>query len=304
MSDNQQHPDWKQKDTGTTAGRYLQRLRREKNLSVQDVTEATKVSASNIRAIEEEAYDRLPADTFVRGLITLYGNYLGIDGSKVAAEYLAERERSGSTPARQKIIKENFPPTTLSPKKFAEPAHISSATIALLLLAIIILTFTGFCLYTSWNPFSFLSRQTESMQFSIQGIFGTNEQEETETEKGVTLPQEKSYSEKGEKSADITPKEGRTENQNGLAHGQPFYTLTALFLQESKVDVTIDGRAPTRATFNKGETVRWKADRTLKVVFDKPGAATLKLNDSPFTFPQSKDSLQPTLTLPDDLFDQ
>ncbi len=170
----------KSEERATTAGKGLQQLRIEKNISIEDVADETKISTNNIRAIEEEEYEKLPADTFVRGLVTLYGNFLGTDGTKIAAQFLAERG-SGSSGfiRREKIITDNHA-SSLSAKKLAEPSHISSATIALILLAVITLSFTAFCLYTSWNPFASLSRQTENMQLSIQGIFGGDEQQETE----------------------------------------------------------------------------------------------------------------------------
>ncbi|MCF6186001.1 MAG: helix-turn-helix domain-containing protein [Desulfobulbaceae bacterium] len=255
----------------TTPANTLRRLRREADLSVEAVCEATKISVTNVRAIEGENYERLPADTFVRGLVTLYGNFLGIDGPKIAAEFLAEREKNDPTAGRQARMKKPIYSSSLSPRKLAEPSHISSATIALILLVVIILSFTGFSLYTSWNPFAFLSQQGENMQTSMQGIFNSGTPQET----GVEATDE-----------------------------QRSYTLSAHFLQDSEVMVKIDDLDPIRQTFTDGEIAHWSARDSLQVTFDKPEAATLTLNDSPLAFPEPNGNQLPTLQLPSDLLDQ
>ncbi len=272
MSSNQEPLSGKQEETqAMTPGNALRRLRREADLSVEAVAEATKISVTNIRAIEGEQYERLPADTFVRGLVTLYGNFLGIDGPGVAAEFLAEREKNDPGAGRQARAKKTIYSSSLSPRKLAEPSHVSSATIALFLLVIIIVSFTGFCLYTSWNPFAFLSQQTENMQTSMQGIFG-----------------------------------GTAEQDTALAttDEQISYTLSAHFLRDSEVVIKIDDLDPIQQTFKDGEIAHWSARDSLEVTFGKPEAATLTLNGHPLAFPEPNGNQLPSLQLPTDLLDQ
>ena len=133
-------------------GIRLQLLRDQKGLSIQEVSEETHISSSNLKAIEGENYDQLPADTFIRGLITIYGNFLGIDGAEAARIFLRERDQSQP---RRKRHRPGGVGHSLSPKKLAEPSHVSSATIASILLLLIVVSFTAFCLYTGWNPFAY-----------------------------------------------------------------------------------------------------------------------------------------------------
>ena len=144
----------------STIGVQLQLLREQKGLSIQEVSDETRISSSNLKAIEGEYFDQLPADTFIRGLITIYGNFLGIDGVEAARIFLQERDQS------QPRGRRNWPgkaSDSLSPKKLAEPSHVSSATIATILLLLIVVSFTTFCLYTGWNPFAyFLNKGTQA----------------------------------------------------------------------------------------------------------------------------------------------
>jgi cytoskeletal protein RodZ len=90
-----------EQDTQATPGGYLRRVRRERSLSIEEVSEATKISKKNIRAIETAAFEQLPADTFVRGLVTIYGNHLGLDGGKIAADFLQARKKLSSADVRR-----------------------------------------------------------------------------------------------------------------------------------------------------------------------------------------------------------
>ena len=299
-------PQDQQELHAATPGKSLRRLRKEADLTVEDVASATKISIHNIRAIEEESYEKLPADTFVRGLVTLYGDFLGLNGSKIAAEFLAERERADPASGRRTRLKKTIYSSSLTPKKLAEPSHISSATVALTLLVLIILSFTGFSLYTSWNPFAFFSRQTEEMQNSMQEIFNSNKEEETENESTPPPPHELMSS---PEARDEIPKKSvakiAQKSQYDTTANQQFpYILSALFLRDCGVVIKIDDRDPDRKNFKKGELARWNATDSLQIIFDKAQAATLTLNNTALAFPVPENNQLPTLLLPNDLLDQ
>ena len=151
----------------STIGVRLQLLREQKGLSIQKVSDETRISSSNLKAIEGEYFDQLPADTFIRGLITIYGNFLGIDGVETARIFLQERDQSQPRGKRNRPGKTS---DSLSPKKLAEPSHVSSATIATILLLLIVVSFSVFCLYTGWNPFAyFLDRGAQPTTSSFTG---------------------------------------------------------------------------------------------------------------------------------------
>lgn len=154
-------------DQNSTIGVRLQLLREQKGLSIQKVSDETRISSSNLKAIEGEYFDQLPADTFIRGLITIYGNFLGIDGVEAARIFLQERDQSQPRGKRNRPGKAS---DSLSPKKLAEPSHVSSATIATILLLLIVVSFSVFCLYTGWNPFAyFLDRGAQPTTSSFTG---------------------------------------------------------------------------------------------------------------------------------------
>ncbi len=133
-------------------GDRLRQLREEQNLSLDDVSRATRVSLANLRAIEAQAYDRLPADPFAKGMVVLYATHLGLDGFQAGARFLAERHRGGGI---RSASQQNLARFSLLPKKLAEPSHVSSAAVAMGLLMVIVLSFTLFCLSTPGTPSPF-----------------------------------------------------------------------------------------------------------------------------------------------------
>jgi cytoskeletal protein RodZ len=133
-------------------GVRLQLVREQKGLTLQQVSAETHVSPSNLTAVEAENFELLPADIFTRGLVSIYADYLGLDGTETARLFIKERDRHRPQPRKNRIGKRA---RSLTPKKLAEPSHISSATVAGILLVSIVVTFTAFCLYTGWNPFTY-----------------------------------------------------------------------------------------------------------------------------------------------------
>ena len=60
-------------------GEFLRRERELRHISLDDVAERTKISRRYLEAIEEERYDHLPGETFVRGFIRSYAQSVGLD---------------------------------------------------------------------------------------------------------------------------------------------------------------------------------------------------------------------------------
>lgn len=153
-------------------GQYLKKLRTDKELTIKEVSNITRISVVNLNAIEDQNFPALPADTFTRGLLTIYAEFLGIDPAKVVPRFMQERD-TGKLGGKRSRTRQ--PRKILAPKTLAEPSHVSSITTAVILLIVIILLFAGFCFYTSWNPFSFLTNKENSFQSIMTGsLTGTD----------------------------------------------------------------------------------------------------------------------------------
>jgi cytoskeleton protein RodZ len=72
-------------------GEFLRRERELRHISLDDVAERTKISRRYLEAIEEGQYDRLPGETFVRGFIRSYAQYVGLDPQDTLLMYNRSR---------------------------------------------------------------------------------------------------------------------------------------------------------------------------------------------------------------------
>jgi cytoskeleton protein RodZ len=278
-------------------GNYLRTLREEKGLSIADVSQATRISETNLRAIEEQNFAALPADTFTRGLLNIYAKFLEIDPADLVSRFMQERDDSKF---QEKRFRGKPSRSLLTPKTMAEPAHVSPMFMAGVILLVIVVLFTGFCIYTSWNPFSFLFKEKYNIHAVIENTF----------------PDSNSSSPAGSRDADIAPsapdgtgiaipsgKAGEKAAEPAAPDGEPVepgHTLTVRFLTDGVVTVTRDNAEPFNRAYIKGQEDSWSAGTSMTVTFDKPNSAEVFVNNTPVDFPPDENGSF-TLRIPEDL---
>jgi len=72
-------------------GAYLRAIREMRGLSIQDMADATRISARYLDALEREDFDALPSTTFVQGYVREVVRVLDLDLQTVVPAYLARR---------------------------------------------------------------------------------------------------------------------------------------------------------------------------------------------------------------------
>ena len=70
-------------------GQKFRAAREKKELSLDDVSNVTKISTRMLKAIEEEHFDQLPGGVFNKGFIRAYAKHLGLDAEEAVTDYLA-----------------------------------------------------------------------------------------------------------------------------------------------------------------------------------------------------------------------
>jgi cytoskeletal protein RodZ len=68
-------------------GNTLREARLRRGLDFRQVEQATKIRGRYLRSLEEEDFDALPAETYVRGFLRSYAEFLGLDGQLYVDEY-------------------------------------------------------------------------------------------------------------------------------------------------------------------------------------------------------------------------
>ncbi len=70
---------------GKTVGEILRAAREERKLSVEQVNRETKISVQTISALEEDDFDAFPSETYLKGFVRTYAEFLGLDGNRLWA---------------------------------------------------------------------------------------------------------------------------------------------------------------------------------------------------------------------------
>ena len=74
------------------SGALLRSVREARGMSLQDLSETTRISAKYLEAIESDQNDRLPAATFVRGYVRQMARTLSLDEEATVAGYMRRHQ--------------------------------------------------------------------------------------------------------------------------------------------------------------------------------------------------------------------
>lgn len=68
-------------------GETLRERRMALKIDVHEVEDATKIRSKYLRALENEEYDLLPGNAYVKSFLRTYADYLGLDSRALLNEY-------------------------------------------------------------------------------------------------------------------------------------------------------------------------------------------------------------------------
>jgi cytoskeleton protein RodZ len=123
-------------------GNSLREARLRQSLDFPEIEQGTKIRAKYLRALEDEQFDVLPAQTYVKGFLRSYAEYLGLDGQLYVDEYnsrfVVGEEESYARPRR------SAPPS--------RGVHVQSRVVLLTLLGIAAVTALVIVAWTRGEP--------------------------------------------------------------------------------------------------------------------------------------------------------
>jgi cytoskeleton protein RodZ len=91
-----------QNDSAPVVHSDLKALREAKGLSLQDIFESTRISVTNLKAIENAQYQLLPAPVFARTFIRSYAQVIGAESDILLASYEQYLQSVNAPPAQEK----------------------------------------------------------------------------------------------------------------------------------------------------------------------------------------------------------
>jgi cytoskeleton protein RodZ len=253
-------------------GAFLRDHREKMGASLEDVAEDTKISIPILRAIEEDDYERMPAEAFCRGFYSMYAVFLNLDPKEILTRY---QESRGLT--SQKTQKQARPPIKKSRhfSTYAEPAAVSPAISLGTLLLICVTVIIAICWYFNWIPTGYLSSE-----------FVTTPNVEEQTQYEI---QPSAVSTPNPEDTLSSNNDGETAKQGGIT-ATPIspYHLEINFTSEGSLNITLDDGPTVEKQFSSGKTLYWDAEK--KIFLDMPEeiGATVSLNGVEQPLPEAE----------------
>ena len=123
-------------------GNSLREARLRQSLDFPEIEQGTKIRGKYLRALEDEQFDVLPAQTYVKGFLRSYAEYLGLDGQLYVDEYNSRF-----------VVGEEEPQSR--PRRSASPSRgvqVQSRVVLLTLLGIVSVTALVIVAWTRGEP--------------------------------------------------------------------------------------------------------------------------------------------------------
>lgn len=81
-----------------TVGSTLRQQREKKRMSLAEVARVTRIPVGTLESIEQDHFDDLPGEVFVKGFLKSYAQSLGLQSDEIVARYTASRRVSNVVP--------------------------------------------------------------------------------------------------------------------------------------------------------------------------------------------------------------
>jgi cytoskeletal protein RodZ len=123
-------------------GTSLREARLRQGLDFPELEQATKIRGKYLRALEDEEFEILPAQTYVKGFLRAYADYLGLDGQLYVDEYNS----------RYVVGEDDAPFRPRGTSASARAPRVHSRVVVLTLLGIAIVTALVIVAWTRGSP--------------------------------------------------------------------------------------------------------------------------------------------------------
>jgi cytoskeleton protein RodZ len=117
-------------------GETLKRERELRQISLREISEATKINLRYLDALERNDFRHLPGGVFNKGFVRAYAQFIGVDPEAMAMAYLEEEQRQ-SAKAQRAGGGEPATPAPVESRR-SGTSHLWVAVVVALLLLLVI----------------------------------------------------------------------------------------------------------------------------------------------------------------------
>ena len=270
-------------------GAALKAEREKRGLTLKDIEHETSIRAAYLDALENDRYDALPSEVYVKGFIRNYAEFLHLNAEKLVQEYREEIHGADvepivqTTPASTSIVNERAPFSSGSDfHERVEKSH--GKQIVALLVAAVVIAFVGSIYYFFGEDPSAPKPQTTAQA-------PQNQQAQTKPQTQATQPATPNTTtqtvQKPQTPAQTTQPAAQNQqnqptqpstigNTASAAAGQA--DVTAKFTGRCWVQAVADGKVIYEGMAEANQTLRWTGKKEVIVTAGNAGAVDVTYN--------------------------
>jgi cytoskeleton protein RodZ len=253
------------KETGeeVSLGRLLKRRREERGIELDEAFKATRIRRHTLEALENDQWDELPPQVFVKGFLKTYAEFLGLDKERVLELYERVSPIKGATSKSMKQVR---------PRTRRWPLSLILALLALAFIASIV----------------FLRRDDISVEEKSSQYLEAPEPVEEEGEEAAVREEEGWDQAQADKTEDLARPESVEETdltevapvpeKSPEEPLTPQFDLTVTVRSRTWIAISVDDQPVKEYLFQPGETFTWKAYKGFDILVGNAGGIDFVLN--------------------------
>lgn len=260
-----------------TLGNLIKEARKARNLTVEKLSELTKIKLANLEAMEEDRFEQIAAPTYAKGFLKIVARALDLNEAELLKLY---EQRYPQKPKQVIFITENPTARKPRPKKGNRKIVYSLAVLSAFLIG-------GFWIASSDNP-------------------ETKPAEKTETAAPKTAPETPAQETAAEtsKTAKPEPTAAKPEESSvpaaAAVPADPAVRVEIEALSDVWVKVIADEKLIFENTVRQNEKEEWTAQQKVALRVGRPTDVVLRVNGKPVDLKRQKKPVNLLIT-PDEV---
>jgi len=280
-----------------TLGAWLKKHRDKKKISLEEIAAVTKIHITQLRHLEEDRLELLPAAAFVRGFLLSYARHLSIDEDQVLEKFREARgdqgtleknpgrtlraPRSASEPKVKVVASPQFSTRSPSARSMDNEGKVRLSPRQI----VAVLGIAGFLVLVAL--LIFIGKKSMQKEKVV----------ESDVDPALVIPKVETVAPAPAKS--VAPAPAPTPTASVVPAGKK-YALEVHALEGNWLSVRIDDESARGVEMKAGATLNFQADRRMIISLSNAGAVEMRWNGVPYAPAGFRGDVK-SLSLPNDL---
>jgi cytoskeleton protein RodZ len=263
------------KGNGTAMGAFGDRLRREREMrgiTLDEITESTKIARRHLEALEGEHFDQLPGSVFNKGFVRAYARFLGIDEDQAVADYTAASNEVPEPENKFPLEVHVKPDPDLNPRRSFLPLVFAVAALVGVLV--------GYIFWAKSRPHTPETTEIAQPSSPTSASGPANNAPTPATTSSTPLP---APVQEQPAKAPAKAQEAVVPNASATPDGKPEKTffVSIKAKEDSWVSIVADGKSVMQRVLNADKHKKIKAGKSLILRTGNAGGIEVSFNGRP-----------------------